>query len=152
MDDAIEIGIQRQKLHANYGTPRLYDDPNIEDVIGAKGEKAWELLTGIPMDTLDRLDGDDNDFVQPLNFTFDIKTARKAYNLLVKVTDERKPIDIDVLAEYDECSDKVHFIGWQWRSVMLKQPTKDFGIGVDSHYMHKSKLRPMGEILSRLPR
>lgn len=157
LSSAEEIGKRRQNLHMGFGTPRLNpDNPYDEDIIGVKGEKAWEYLTGCEMDTSDRIDGDMDDFTNlfiidgcPQFYTIDVKTARKPYNLLVKVSEINKPVDIYVLARYTDVTDTIDFLGWQWRTVMAHQPIKTF-ILVPSYYMHASKLQDIKKLLDHI--
>ena len=149
--DPVELGKARQAIHKGHSTPRFFDDENTEDIIGAYGEVAFSKLTGIPVDEELRPNGDNGrDFEVPLNFRTDVKTARKPFNLLVKVDEIDGPVDIYVLGKFSDETKEVEFIGWQWKSVMKIQPSKDFGYGIVSHYMSANKLRPMSELLSRI--
>ena len=149
--NAETLGKARQAIHKGHSTPRFYDDKNTEDIIGAYGEIAFGELTGCPVDATLRPDGDyGKDFEVTLKFTVDVKTARKPFNLLVKVNEIEKPVDIYVLGKFCEDTKRVTFLGWQWRSVMKKQPTKDFGYGIVNHYMSANELKPMDELLARM--
>ena len=149
--DPVQLGKARQAIHKGHSTPRFFDDENTEDIIGAYGEVAFSQLVGFPVDSELRPDGDNGrDFEVPLMFRIDVKTARKPFNLLVKVKEIDRPVDIYILSKFSDETKEIEFIGWQWRSVMKQQPTKDFGYGIVNHYMSANKLRPMSELLSRI--
>ena len=142
------LGEQRQNAHPN-GTPRYYKDPNVEDTIGVCGEAAFAKKYGLDIDKRILPEGDDHiDFTTKINgtkVTIDIKTAQKAYNLLIKKWEIKKCADILVLAEYN--NGEVNFLGWETKDVMNMMPTKIFSsLGIENHYRHKSDLRPMSQL------
>jgi len=47
--EAERLGKARQGAHPK-GTPRLYDDPNTEDIIGVAGELAFAKIYGLEVD------------------------------------------------------------------------------------------------------
>lgn len=146
---ASEIGERRQAAHPN-GTRRFFEDPNTEDRIGAAGELAFGKLVGVDVDARTLPSGDGGvDFVVSWYVTIDVKTARVPAYLLVKEADIDRPVDIYVLARYID-DETVEFLGWQTRSVMKRQPVRDFGYGIRSHYMAQEHLRPMSELIGRI--
>ncbi len=82
-------------------------------------------------------------------YPVDIKTARKAFNLIVESgkVDDRT---IYVLAQYENAADNASLIGWEWGAAIKKAPVRDFGYGILSHYIHRNSLRPMEELKQRL--
>jgi hypothetical protein len=91
-------------------------------------------------------EGDDHiDFIVKINnlgTTIDVKTAQKAYNLLIKEWEIKECADILVLAEYKDGG--INFLGWETKEVMRLMPTKVFSsLGINNFYRHSSKLRPM---------
>ena len=85
------------------------------------------------------------DFLLPLYFTIDVKTAKKAYNLLLE---EGKVLsDIYVLADYN--GGDTFLVGWEWGKILKQAPTKDFGYGVINHYIASEELRPMRELYNK---
>lgn len=144
------LGIDRQNAHPN-GTPRYYSDPNAEDIIGIAGELEFAKQYQLNADTEIRPDGDGHvDFkIQYKNkiITFDVKTAIKAYNLLIKEWEIDVCADVLVLAQYNPLDKQVSFIGWTTNKIMKEQPTKVFSsLGINNYYLHKSKLFPMERI------
>ena len=151
--DSLELGTARQNAHPN-GTPRYYSNPNEEDTIGVAGELAFANKYGLKMDEAIRPNGDGHiDFKMQLilddaikQITIDIKTAKKAYNLLIKDWEMEESSDILVLGRFNE-NETVDLLGWEYKSVMAKQPKKIFSsLGIVNHYKPVEKLRPMHEL------
>ena len=139
----------RHEAHKDHASSR----PLSEDyeLIGLLGEVEFGKLTGQMVDLERRLDGDKGvDFVVPLNFTVDVKTARKAFHLIHEVG--KGFADIYVLAQYDDGTKGVELIGWEWGAVLARAPEKDFGYGIRNHYIPADKLRPMSELVRRINR
>lgn len=138
---------EREAIHANHESSR----PLSEDyeLIGLVGEAEFSRAYHQPMDLNRRAGGDGRiDFVIPLAYTVDVKTARKAYNLI----EERGKIEADiyVLAQYIEDGRKAKMLGWEWGSVLVKAPYKDFGHGIINHYIPREQLRPMSDLERRI--
>jgi hypothetical protein len=147
--DAKDIGRQRQAAHPQ-GTPRYYDDPNTEDTIGVAGELAFAKKYGLEIDDSIRPEGDGHvDFKVNINgneVTVDVKTAQKAYNLLVKEWEIKDCADILVLAERGP-NDEIKFLGWETKDIMKVMPKKIFSsLGIVNYYRHRDKLRPMFQL------
>lgn len=148
--NAKELGKQRQNAHPN-GTKRYYKDENTEDIIGIAGEIAFANRYGLSPDLEIRPNGDNHiDFKIEINDsivkTIDVKTAQKAYNLLVKQWEMDKASDILVLAEYknENC---INFLGWTTKKIMKQQPIKIFSsLGIKNYFLHKNKLNKMEEL------
>tara|TARA_R110000765_G_scaffold331200_4_gene422015 strand:+ start:387 stop:902 length:516 start_codon:yes stop_codon:yes gene_type:complete len=147
--DVQTLGEERQNAHPK-GTPRYYDNPNVEDTIGIAGELKFAERYGLKIDDSIRPDGDGHvDFMvgvtikdKDYTISIDVKTAQKAYNLLIKDFEIAVCSDILVLAMYKE--GEVTLLGWETRPVMAKQPTKVFSsLGINNYYLSKSKLRTM---------
>lgn len=139
----------RHDSHKNHATSR----PLSEDyeLVGLLGELEFAKQTGVMIDLERRLDGDKGiDFVVSVNLSVDVKTARKAYNL---IHEEGKAIaDVYVLAQYDDTSGKTKLLGWEFGSVLKSAPVKDFGYGIKNHYISKENLRPMSSLINRIKR
>lgn len=122
------------------------------EFIGLMGEVEFAKATGFMLD-LERKPGGDSgfDFVIPLDFKIDVKTAEKAFNL---IHEAGKPFraDIYVLAKYDPSLHTTTLIGWEFASVLKAAPTKDFGHGVINHYIPVAKLRPMESLFAKIRR
>lgn len=146
-----QLGTQRQNAHPT-GTQRYYADPNKEDTIGIAGEIAFGKIYNLKPDLTIKPLGDDHiDFKIKINggriATIDVKTAQKAYNLLIKKWEIEKCADVLVLAQYLE--GKINFIGWTTRHIMSIQPTKVFSsLGIENYYLHRDNLNQM-ETLDR---
>ena len=145
MIDVDYLGEKRQAAHPQ-GTPRYYDDPNKEDTIGVAGETTFARRYGLEVDERILPDGDGHiDFIVKINnldISIDVKTAQRAYNLLIKEWEIKECADILVLAEYDD--GVVKLLGWETKEVMRLMPTKVFSsLGINNFYRHNSRLRPM---------
>lgn len=120
--------------------------------IGLMGEVEFAKATGFMLD-LERKPGGDSgfDFVVPLDFKIDVKTAEKAFNL---IHEAGKPFraDIYVLAKYDPLAKTTTLIGWEFGTVLKAAPTKDFGHGIINHYIPASKLRSMESLFNKIRR
>ena len=147
MNNIIEEGIKRQLAHPQ-GTKRYYKDENKEDIIGISGEIAFGKKYNLKPDLEIKPNGDGHiDFKIKINdekiITIDIKTAQKAYNLLVKKWEIDKCSDILVLAKYIS-ETNIEFLGWSTRKIMKKQPIKIFSsLGIENYFLHKNELKQM---------
>ena len=148
-----EIGKQRQDAHP-YGTKRYYENPYTEDIIGIIGEKKFGNKYNLKVDIGIRPKGDKHiDFKVSIMCngieyikTIDVKTAQKAFNLLVKEQDIKKCADILVLAEYIN-DDQINLVGWESKKEMQIMPKKIFSsLGYINHYKHRTKLRSMNRL------
>jgi hypothetical protein len=140
-----EVAARRHALHENHPTHRPLSDGYEE--VGLAGEAAFAAATGLEIDTEDRPGGDaGRDFILPL--TIDVKTARKAFNLIVEVGHVNS--DIYVLAEFKD--GKAEMVGWAWGKELRSRPTRDFGHGVNNHFIPREELRPMGPLLRKFQR
>lgn len=131
------IANQRVSLHAQHSSCR----PLSEDYeyVGLLGEVRFAETLNLSVDLSTRPKGDNGiDFYTPIG-TIDVKTARKAYNLIV----EKGKVfaDIYVLAQYAD--DKVAFLGWEHGDEIKQCPTRDFGYGIINHYKPVSQLKHM---------
>jgi len=140
-EELFKIAQQRSDTHKDHASQRvLSEDYNI---VGISGEAAFAEDFSLEVDKSIKPSGDNGiDFLLPLYFTVDVKTAKKAYNLLLE---EGKVLsDIYVLADYNEGD--TFLVGWEWGKVLKQAPTKDFGYGVINHYIPAEELRPMREL------
>lgn len=148
--DLLEIEAERRlELHANSpGRRPLSED---YELVGLVGEAEFATTYDLPLN-LRRLPGGDRgiDFMVPLAFSVDVKCFRKAINL---IQEEGKVVaDIYVLAEYSDADRRARMLGWEYGSVLIRAPVKDFGYGIITHYIHRTCLRPMGDLESRMMR
>lgn len=142
-----EVATERHELHRDHPTSRPLSKDY--EYVGLAGESAFAQATGLPPDLTLRAGGDKGqDFLLPLGFSVDVKTARKAGHLILEVG---KPVaDIYVLAEYSDETGKATLVGWTWGRLLAKAPSRDFGYGVINHYIPRAELRPMSELLKRM--
>ena len=152
MDESHSLGIARQNAHPN-GTQRYYEDPNKEDIIGMAGELAFGKRYCLNVDKSIRPDGDGHvDFRAVMNngkvITIDIKTAIKAYNLLIKEWEIDDCSLVLVLAQYDPKNEEVSFLGWQTKGIMKTMPKKVFSsrLGIMNYYCPRDQLNSMEEL------
>src|SRR5437867_3288918 len=150
MDDPIKVEAQlRHQAHENHPTHRPLSTGY--ELVGLRGEERLADVFGGSVD-MTRRPGGDNGFDQVVwlvaPYKVDVKTARNAFNLIVEVG-KVDPRTIYVLAEYDDEFDTAQLVGWEWGSVLLRAPTKDFGCGVLDHYIPRARLREIGELLDR---
>lgn len=134
---ALMIAQQRQQLHANHESSRPLSDGY--EFIGLMGEIAFSLQYGLAVDLSDRAGGDGRVDFELRGRTFDVKTARKPYNLISEVGAD--VADVLVLAGID--GDKVTFHGWEKRATIKSAPTKTFGHDVLNHYIPAADLQCM---------
>lgn len=141
------IALDREQLHATTPSSRPLSEGY--ESVGLHGEFAFGTFSGQMPDITERPKGDAGvDFVVPLLFTVDVKTARKAFNL---IHESGKPFaDIYVLAEYDDQSATARLVGWEFGSRLASSPTKDFGYGILNHYISRDVLRSMDSLGKRI--
>lgn len=137
--DLRKIAAARMDLHKNHKTTRRLSRDY--EYIGLLGEWIFATEFNYEIDLSIKPGGDSAiDFITPLG-AIDIKTYRKALNLLREI--DKKHAHILVLGQYLESKDDVLLVGWEFDSIMISCPKKDFGYGIINHYKHKEKLRPM---------
>lgn len=135
---------RRSELHA--GSARRFSEGY--DDVGEAGEDAFGALIGQERDKRDLPGGDGGvDFTVTIDgkqYTVDVKTARKAFYLLVEAGRSDKPMaDLYVLCSYSDAMGCATCLGWATRAEVIAAPTKDFGFGVVSHYIARERLRPI---------
>jgi hypothetical protein len=146
---AEEMGKNRQLAHKN-GTKRYYEDENVEDIIGICGEIAFAERYQLEVDKSIRPYGDNHiDFkmiftkgiFKGKEFTIDIKTAKKPYNLLIKEWEIDKCATLLILSKFIS-KNEIDLLGWDFRKNMAKQPKKIFApkLGIVNFYKHFSEL------------
>ena len=142
--DLKEIADQRSDSHIGHESQRILGENH--DLVGVSGEAIFAKYFGLKINDDIKPEGDDGiDFLLGLNFSVDVKTARKPFNLLLEVG---KPVaDIYVLADYNDGDP--YLLGWEWGKNLETAPSKDFGYGVINHYIPSEKLRSMNELLNR---
>ena len=142
--DLTEIADQRSDSHIGHESQRILGENH--DLVGVSGEAIFAKYFGLKINDDIKPEGDDGiDFLLGLNFSVDVKTARKPYNLLLEVG---KPVaDIYVLADFNDGDP--YLLGWQWGIILSQAPSKDFGDGVINHFIPVEELRSMNELLNR---
>ena len=138
---------RRSSLHASHASSRPLSEGYEE--VGLRGEVAFGQFCGQCPDFADRPSGDKGvDFFVPLIYTIDVKTARKAANLIHEAG-RPMPADIYVLAEAAD-DGAVNLVGWEWRQRLEAAPQRDFGKGIVNHFIPRDKLRSMDALAARL--
>ena len=133
-----DLAAKRHRLHEGQKSSRPLSRDY--ELVGLAGEYAFAEAYGLSVDETERPGGDSgSDFVVN-GITIDIKTARKAYNLIVE--EGKIKADIYVLAQYEGDTDAT-LLGWATRRQVSMAPTKDFGYGINNHYISKGLLSPM---------
>ena len=142
--DLTEIADKRSGSHKGHESQRILGENH--DLVGVSGEAIFAKYFGLKINDDIKPEGDDGiDFLLGLNFSVDVKTARKPFNLLLEVG---KPVaDIYVLAEYNDGAQNL--LGWEWGMNLSQAPTRDFGYGVINHYIPAEELRSLDELLNR---
>lgn len=143
MSELESLGRERHAIHKEHTTPRFFDDPNEEDIIGVYGENCFAQDFHLPMDKTLKINGDAGvDFVTSSG-TINVKTARKPIFLFVKENEPKA--DIYVLARFSD--DKaVSLLGWEFGKEMITCPKKDFGYGITNFYKAATELRNMDSL------
>ncbi len=146
-DYIIAEAAARQQSHSAHSSQRPLS--NGYDVVGLAGEFEFGRMFGLMPDLTAKAGGDSGvDFLLPLKFAVDVKTFRKAKNLIHE--QKKKFADVFVLAEYDDVTSRAQLLGWEWGARLKAAPIKDFGYGVLNHHISANELRPMAELLSRV--
>ena len=142
--DLTENADQRSDSHIGHESQRILGENH--DLVGVSGEAIFAKYFGLKMNDDIKPEGDEGiDFLLGLNFSVDVKTARKPFNLLLEVG---KPVaDIYVLADYNDGDP--YLFGWEWGKNLSQAPTRDFGYGVINHFIPAEELRSLDELLNR---
>jgi len=115
--------------------------------IGLAGEFAFGQFCGL-YPNMDKSKSDNGtDFELPLTLKTDVKTSLKYPPFLLLKTNAKVP-DILVQVWYNNGNPKI--LGWEWGSVIVTKPIKDFGCGVPSYYVSCDELKPMQQMEKRL--
>lgn len=144
------LALHRSRMHIDHLTNRPLSP--LSEYVGLVGEKAFELLTGIPMDISDRPGGDKGRDFETMAGIIDNKTAQKAYYLLIE-RDKPSDAEIFVLAQYAPLPEDVKFLGWMYADIARTydvtqriNPKTGEGYGVWNHTIHNSHLTHMSEL------
>lgn len=137
---------ERTAMHVNHASHNPLTEGH--DKISLIGEAQFACDFELPLDWKRRPGGDGGvDFVLPLRFTVDVKTARKPLYLIVE--EGQVKASIYVLAGISDDDRRAEMLGWETRSTLLRAPVRDFGKGIISHYIAREDLRPMVELHRR---
>ena len=141
-NDLRKIANDRERLHKNHASSRPLSKDY--EYIGLKGEEEFGKEFNLELDNKLRPEGDGGrDFPSNLGI-IDVKTARKAYNLIVE---KGKVVsDVYVLAMYIDQEDSAKLLGWATSKEVLKAPAKDFGYGIINHYIPKNDLHSIEDL------
>jgi len=127
------IAKRRHDIHKNHASSRPLSKDY--ELVGLSGEIAFGEFADLKADLSERPEGDHGiDFTTPNGMTIDVKTARRAYNLIHETG--KQFVDIY----------RATLIGWEYGNTLAKAPSKNFGYGIINHYISKDKLRPMLDI------
>ena len=132
----------RMRIHSKHATSRPLSSDY--EFIGLIGEYQFMVFSGLTMDISTRPDGDNGCDFRSRVGTIDVKTARKAFNLLRE--SGKKHSKILVLASYSDSTKRASLLGWEYDEKMLLCPKKDFGYGILNYYKPAKLLRPMHEL------
>ena len=140
MTDIRKLAERREKLHEEHASSRPLSRDY--EYIGLKGEELLAAILGTDIDEEDRPAGDNGVDARKSGYTYDIKTARKPYNLLVE--QGKCNADIYILARYDDTTDSATPIGWELGLIIKDTIPRDVGgYGIISHAIPADELRPM---------
>ena len=142
------IANERHELHRGQDSSR----PLAKDyeLVGLSGEIELGKAIGQSPDYELKPGGDMGiDFMVPLMYSVDVKTANIAGNLLVEIGHVHA--DIYVLAAYMG-DGRAELLGWAWAGQVLAAPTGEFGYDIINHFIAKDCLNPMAGLLSRIGR
>ena len=141
-------GIERSRKHIGQASRRLWcGDEYSHDIIGCAGERAFAERYGVRRVKVEGSGGDPGYDFFPEDtggFTVDIKTTPTKANLQVPVGEVTA--DIYVMGLYSKETDSVEVLGWYHGSLVKGLPSRDFGVGVQTHYIWHTKLKPMREL------
>ncbi len=149
----IELAKERRRIHLNHEKSFVIEETPEEHIdreyTGIVGEWDFHRKTGLPIDLSRRLGGDGKvDFICPKIGFIDVKTYRKAKNMLRPVGVEHAAIL--VLAQFYE-EIPCEFLGWEFDCVMLTCPTRRFvENGPLNHYKPAEELRDMDILFHRI--
>jgi hypothetical protein len=119
------------------------------DSVGIAGEIAFGQFCGVCPDfSVGMKHGDGGvDFVVPLLYSVDVKTAATGLNLVHR---QDKPLaaDIYVLAESDGLD--ATLVGWAWKSQLERAEVRDLGHGIPVRFVPREMLRPMADLAARV--
>ena len=136
----------REEIHKDHASSRPLSKGY--ERLGLAGEYQFAKEFGFNVDEELRPEGDGGkDFPSGLG-SIDVKTARKAFNLIVE--EDHVKSDIYVLAQYFDETDRAKLLGWAYKKEVLAAPKKDFGYGVINHYIPKEKLYKMSTLKKKL--
>ena len=155
-EDAAAEGAARHAVLRGFHSQRFYGNHDAEDTLGACGEAAFSLMTGLPMryasdwnvckgdDGIDFSFADHNEQV----INVDVKAAKKPYYLLLKQSEENNKAHILVLSGVVLFKDEywTKFYGWDYKANLMRMPLRDFGYGILSHPKHAEQLGKMSTL------
>jgi hypothetical protein len=149
-----KLAHDRHKLHEGHASSRPLSDDY--ELIGFCGEYAFHNVAALMADWTRRPGGDNGVDFQVGRLSIDVKTAKKANNLILEEGKDCADIIVlaGMMADYQtnkgERFVRVKFHGWERKEKILAAPTKDFGYGIINHYIPKEDLRPFPELIDAI--
>ena len=140
------IAKEREEVHRNHASSRPLSAGS--ELVGLAGEYQFAEEFGFKVDEELRPEGDGGRDFKSILGSIDVKTARKAFNLIVEKGHVNS--DVYVLAQYYDENKSAFLLGWAFKEEIINAPTKDFGYGVINHYIPKGKLRKMSSLKIKL--
>ena len=134
---------KREKQKRRYKTSRQWSK-QATNLTGLKGEFAFFLCTGIPVDTGLHLRGDwGTDFIYE-GISYDIKStiSKSPDPALLEMPDKKLSSHVYVLIRVNEWEAKI--LGWATRKQMRHSQKRNFGKG-ERLSIHESELKSMGQ-------
>jgi hypothetical protein len=141
---ALVLGVERNAAHASQSSHR----PLAEDyeALSIFGECKFACEFNLKVDRNLRVCGDGGVDFHTVVGTVDVKTARKAFNLIVETTKIERAADIFVLCQFSGFTVEPELLGWEYKAAVAAAPTRDFGYGVVNHYIPAESLRPIAQL------
>lgn len=142
-----EIANQRTASHADHAATHNAIVADCDD-IGIRGELAFGEFSGLCPDLSVGMKSDGGvDFVVPLLYTIDVKSAKGRRNLIYRAD---KPLNADIYVLADVEDGKATLAGWAWKSQLERAEVRDLGHGIESRFVPREQLRPMSDLEARL--
>lgn len=142
-----EIAAMRTSSHDDRAATHAAIVADCDD-IGIRGELAFGEFCGLCPDLSVGMKSDGGvDFVVPLLYTVDVKAAKGRRNLIYRAD---KPLNADIYVLADVEDGRATLAGWAWKSQLERAEVRDLGHGIESRFVPREQLRPMGDLEARL--
>ena len=122
------LALKREKQKINYKSSRQWSN-EATNLTGLKGEFAFSLCTGLPVDTKLGKNGDTGVDFEYADITYDIKTTKYSGSdpMLLEMTGKRLVPHVYVLVRVDDWHARI--IGWASRKQVREAKVKNMGHG-----------------------